>query len=86
MVKPISSSREPLPGPRAGAAAEDWHASKATADGAGQLWRVHNKLYDLAAFESPHPGGAQWIAFPRGTDCTEAFERRHRKHRAAMLH
>lgn len=43
----------------------------------GNLWRVHDKLYDLDKFTSIHPGGADWLLFSRGLDITEAFEASH---------
>ncbi|KAF6207091.1 hypothetical protein GE061_018330 [Apolygus lucorum] len=45
--------------------------------GGNQLWRVHDKLYDLNKFADVHPGGKQWINLTRGTDITEAFECHH---------
>ena len=42
-----------------------------------ELWRVHDKLYDLKEFAKIHPGGAQWIELTKGTDITEAFEVSH---------
>lgn len=43
-------------------------------DGAENLWRVHNSLYDLSNFEKSHPGGREFISLTRGTDITELFE------------
>ncbi len=34
------------------------------------LWLIHGKLYDLTAFVDKHPGGASWLAYTQGTDCT----------------
>ena len=42
-----------------------------------ELWRIHDKLYDLKDFAAFHPGGAQWIQLTKGTDITEAFEVSH---------
>ena len=42
-----------------------------------ELWRVHDKLYDLKDFAKFHPGGTQWIELTKGTDITEAFEVSH---------
>ena len=42
-----------------------------------ELWRIHDKLYDLKDFATIHPGGAQWIQLTKGTDITEAFEVSH---------
>jgi len=46
-------------------------------DDIGNLWRVHDKLYDLTSFISSHPGGSHWIQMTQGTDITEAFESSH---------
>jgi hypothetical protein len=43
-------------------------------DGAEELWRINNKLYDLEMFMKTHPGGADWIRLTKGTDITELFE------------
>jgi cytochrome b involved in lipid metabolism len=47
-------------------------------DGIGKnLWRVHDKLYDLTPFIFNHPGGSHWLEMTQGTDITEAFESSH---------
>jgi cytochrome b involved in lipid metabolism len=46
-------------------------------DDIGDLWRVHDKLYDLAPFMPQHPGGSVWLELTQGTDITEAFETSH---------
>lgn len=38
-----------------------------------QLWYVHGKAYDLAAFESRHPGGRYALRLGQGRDCTAMF-------------
>lgn len=43
-------------------------------DGAKNLWRINNRLYNLDEFINNHPGGAEWITLTRGTDITELFE------------
>lgn len=43
-------------------------------DGAENLWRINNRLYDLEKFMNNHPGGAEWLSLTRGTDITELFE------------
>lgn len=43
-------------------------------DGAEELWRVGNRLYDLETFAKSHPGGSEWIRLTKGTDITELFE------------
>ena len=54
-----------------------WIEGKKLDDDCGDLWRVHNKLYDLSDFISSHPGGGMWLQVTRGTDITEAFESSH---------
>jgi fatty acid desaturase len=54
-----------------------WLAAKRKGDNVGDLWRVHDKLYNLERFIKQHPGGADWIKLSRGTDITEAFESSH---------
>lgn len=46
-------------------------------DNLDNLWRVHDKLYDLNDFLSKHPGGRDWLEFTKGIDITEAFEASH---------
>lgn len=43
-------------------------------DGAEDLWRIRNNLYDLEGFAKIHPGGEEWIRLTKGTDITEIFE------------
>lgn len=43
-------------------------------DGAEDLWRIENNLYDLEGFAKFHPGGAEWIRLTKGTDITELFQ------------
>lgn len=77
---PLSEQRRPLPGKRTGADAQDWSLSKRLVDTPPEyrnLWRIKNKLYDLAKFAEYHPGGKQFIEFTRGHDCTEAYESHH---------
>jgi cytochrome b involved in lipid metabolism len=52
-------------------------ADKKRDDDIGQLWRVHDKLYDVSEFISKHPGGSEWLELTRGLDITEAFETSH---------
>ena len=57
---------------------KQWLKFKRDDDGIGEnLWRVHDKLYNLTDFANKHPGGAQWINLTNGTDITEAFEAAH---------
>ncbi|XP_033340857.1 cytochrome b5-related [Megalopta genalis] len=51
--------------------------SRREVDGAEDLWRVGNGLYDLEKFIKFHPGGSEWIELTRGTDITELFESHH---------
>lgn len=43
-------------------------------DGAENLWRIKDRLYDFDKFIAVHPGGAEWISLTKGTDITELFE------------
>lgn len=54
-----------------------WLKAKAQDDDCGQLWRVHDDLYDLSLFMAKHPGGPAWIDLTRGQDITEAVETMH---------
>nr|XP_026496809.1 cytochrome b5-related protein-like isoform X2 [Vanessa tameamea] len=54
-----------------------WLTGKALDDGAEDLWRIHDKLYDFTSFMKKHPGGAEWLELTKGTDITEAFESHH---------
>ena len=54
-----------------------WIRGKKLDDECGDLWRVHDKLYDLTHFIDSHPGGKMWLETTRGTDITEAFESSH---------
>ena len=38
-----------------------WLEGKRVDDNAENLWRVHNKIYDLTDFIGKHPGGSNWI-------------------------
>lgn len=38
-----------------------WIEGKRKDDNAKELWRVHDKLYDLENFISKHPGGKYWL-------------------------
>eukprot|EP00092_Neocalanus_flemingeri_P028442 GFUD01030884.1.p1 GENE.GFUD01030884.1~~GFUD01030884.1.p1 ORF type:complete len:449 (+),score=81.39 GFUD01030884.1:29-1348(+) len=54
-----------------------WLRAKVIDDDCEGFWRIHNDLYDLSGWEKNHPGGKDWIALTKGTDCTEAFETFH---------
>ena|SRR3990167_1008836 len=55
---------------------ERWLLGKRNDDGIdSNLWRVHDKLYNLEKFN--HPGGKEWLDANKGTDITEAFEAHH---------
>jgi len=56
-----------------------WLTAKSKDDECGQLWRIHNDLYDLSDFAADHPGGQSWIEMTRGQDITEAVETMHWK-------
>lgn len=38
-----------------------WIKGKQKDDGAENLWRIHDGLYDLSSFISEHPGGSMWL-------------------------
>merc|ERR1719419_22083 len=57
--------------------ATQWLRAKRLDDECDGLWRIHDDLYDLSSFEKSHPGGMDWLALTKGTDCTEAFETFH---------
>lgn len=57
--------------------ATQWINGRRIDDNIGDLWRVHDKLYDLSAFMNKHPGGSMWLKVTRGTDITESFESSH---------
>lgn len=38
-----------------------WLKGRRVDDGAENLWRVHDKLYDLSEFKKQHPGGREWL-------------------------
>ena len=57
--------------------ASQWLRGKKLDDACQDLWRIHDKLYDLSDFIDSHPGGPQWLEVTRGTDITEAFESSH---------
>ncbi|XP_026737179.1 cytochrome b5-related protein-like [Trichoplusia ni] len=65
--------------------AQLWLKGKRSQDGAENLWRIHDGLYDLTEFISIHPGGAEWLAVTKGTDITVAFETHHLKGLAETL-
>lgn len=38
-----------------------WIEGKRKDDNAGELWRVHDGIYDLTDFLDKHPGGRNWL-------------------------
>ncbi|KAF2360548.1 Fatty acid desaturase domain [Trinorchestia longiramus] len=54
-----------------------WINGKKIDDNIGNLWRIHDKLYDFSSFIDKHPGGQFWLETTKGTDITEAFEAHH---------
>lgn len=54
-----------------------WLDGKRIDDNAENLWRIHNKLYDLTDFIERHPGGSNWLEVTKGIDITEQFESHH---------
>ncbi|KAF2892876.1 hypothetical protein ILUMI_13293 [Ignelater luminosus] len=58
---------------------EAWLQNKRNNDGAEDLWRICDSLYDVSDFIKKHPGGKFWLETTKGTDITEAFESHHVK-------
>lgn len=54
-----------------------WLEGKRLHDNAENLWRVHDKLYDLSDYIERHPGGSHWLKVTKGIDITEQFETHH---------
>ncbi|XP_071447528.1 cytochrome b5-related protein-like [Hetaerina americana] len=65
--------------------ADMWLVGKRNDDSTGDLWRIHNQLYDLTDFVKIHPGGADWLTLTKGTDITEAFESHHLSERPSRM-
>lgn len=40
---------------------EKWLSDKRSVDGVGDLWRIHDGLYDFRKFIKMHPGGQFWL-------------------------
>ena len=58
--------------------AEGYCESRRLTDSAGsQLWRIHDKYFDLSEYLASHPGGRQWLERTRGWDITEAVQSHH---------
>lgn len=45
-----------------------WIEGKRDDDYAEELWRVHDKLYDLTNFIAKHPGGQYWLEITKVRD------------------
>lgn len=43
----------------------NWLEGRQSDDGAEDLWRVHDELYDLTDFISRHPGGSDWLTLTK---------------------
>lgn len=41
--------------------ADDWIEARRQEDGADELWRIHDGLYNLEQWIPKHPGGSQWL-------------------------
>ncbi|KAK5637954.1 hypothetical protein RI129_012249 [Pyrocoelia pectoralis] len=57
--------------------ADRWLEDKRKFDGAENLWRIHDCLYDMTEFIDKHPGGKFWIETTKGLDITETWESHH---------
>ncbi|XP_026321816.1 cytochrome b5-related protein-like isoform X2 [Hyposmocoma kahamanoa] len=64
---------------------QQWIKGKQLQDGAEDLWRIHDGLYDMTDFIKSHPGGSEWLLITKGTDVTEAFETHHLKGTAETI-
>jgi hypothetical protein len=40
---------------------DDWIEARQKEDGADDLWRIHDGLYNLEQWIPKHPGGRQWL-------------------------
>jgi len=49
--------------------ADDWIKARRKEDGADELWRIHNGLYNLEQWISKHPGGPQWLEITKVCTC-----------------
>lgn len=47
-----------------------WIEGKRRDDYAEELWRVHDKLYDLTDFIPKHPGGKYWLEVTKVSEGT----------------
>ncbi|CAG7829100.1 unnamed protein product [Allacma fusca] len=57
---------------------ESWLRGKIRDDNIDKnLWRVHDKLYNLKPFIPHHPGGFEWLKMTQGMDITELVENTH---------
>ncbi|XP_025420730.1 cytochrome b5-related protein-like [Sipha flava] len=67
---------------------DDWIEARQKEDGADDLWRIHDGLYNLEQWIPKHPGGRQWLEITKGTDITELFESYHLNGKAvtAVMH
>lgn len=41
--------------------ADDWIEARRKEEGADELWRIHDGLYDVEKWIHKHPGGTQWL-------------------------
>lgn len=42
-----------------------WLKEKQETDGAEQLWRIHDGIYDFQDFIEKHPGGPDWLSITK---------------------
>jgi len=87
-LEPLSRpGRGQYPGmnkPESGTATVFLKCKREAETGNSNLWRIHEKLYDLESYMDSHPGGRTWMEHTRGTDATEAFEAHHLDGEKAM--
>ena len=62
-MKEALSPEQFIPSNRAIPSPENWIKGKAKDDNIGDsnLWRIHNKLYNLNGYMDKHPGGPEWL-------------------------
>lgn len=47
---------------------DGWIEARRKEDGADELWRIHDGLYNLEGWILKHPGGPQWLEITKVCD------------------
>lgn len=50
-----------------------WLQNKRNNDGAEELWRIYDGLYDVSDFIKKHPGGRFWLETTKVLDNTNIY-------------